>query len=193
MNEPISDAEKRVALDQVLQSAPFLRADQLRNFLRYICEMELAGRAATLSEYLIGVEALGRRPAYSTADDSSVRRRAYALRQKLDEIYERELAAATIRIDVPKGSYAPRFTRTPCRPASPAEVRLKADHTTERTRVARSGWLSPGMLWLMAAFVTGTLFGFAVSQLVDRALPLGYDAAARPSIVRPVAASIELR
>ena len=106
----IRDAEKRAALEAVLQSATFTRASQVRNFLRYICEMEFAGRAAALHEYLIGVEALGRPTAYSTEDDSSVRRRAYALRQKLDEVYAKELTDVRVRIDVPKGSYVPRFT-----------------------------------------------------------------------------------
>jgi hypothetical protein len=109
-SDQIRDVEKRAALEEVLRSATFLRASQVRNFLRYICEMELAGRGATLHEYLIGVEALGRPTAYSTEDDSSVRRRAYALRQKLDEVYAKELTDARIRIDVPKGSYVPRFT-----------------------------------------------------------------------------------
>jgi hypothetical protein len=71
--------------------------------------MELAGRAAALHEYLIAVEAMGRPMAYSTEEDSSVRRRAYALRQKLDEVYATELADANVRIDVPKGGYVPRF------------------------------------------------------------------------------------
>ena len=106
----VRDADKRAALEEVLKSTTFLRASQVRNFLRYICEMEFAGRAAALHEYLIGVEALGRPTAYSTEDDSSVRRRAYALRQKLEQVYETELADAPIRIDVPKGSYVPRFT-----------------------------------------------------------------------------------
>ena len=92
----LRDADKRAALHQVLSSATFVRASQVRNFLRYICEMELAGRGATLHEYLIGVEALGRPTAYSTEDDSSVRRRAYALRQKLDEVYAKELTDAPI-------------------------------------------------------------------------------------------------
>ncbi len=70
----LDSADKRSALQQVLQSNTFVRGDQLRNFLRYICEMELAGRATELSEYLVGVEALGRPAGYSTADDSSVRR-----------------------------------------------------------------------------------------------------------------------
>ena len=107
----ILDAEKRQALEQVLQSVTLLRASQVRNFLRYICEMELAGRGATLHEYLIGVEALGRPTAYSTDDDSTVRRRAFALRRKLEQVYAGELAHAKIRIEVPKGSYVPMFTR----------------------------------------------------------------------------------
>lgn len=108
-SQPVRDVEKRAALEQVLQSATFVRASQVRNFLRYICEMEFAGRAAALHEYLIAVEALGQPVAYSTEDNSSVRRRAYALRQKLDEVYAKELTDAPVRIDVPKGSYVPRF------------------------------------------------------------------------------------
>lgn len=107
--QPVREVEKRAALEQVLQSTTFLRASQVRNFLRYICEMEFAGRAATLHEYLIGVEAMGRPTAYSPDEDSSVRRRAFALRRKLQQVYARELVDASIRIDVPKGSYVPRF------------------------------------------------------------------------------------
>jgi hypothetical protein len=105
----IQDSDKRAALEQVLTSATFVRATQVRNFLRYICEMELRGLGHTLHEYLIGVEALGRPNAYSTDEDSSVRRRAFALRRKLDEVYAHELAHARIRIIVPKGSYVPFY------------------------------------------------------------------------------------
>jgi adenylate cyclase len=110
-SQPVRDFEKRAALEQVLQSATFVRAGQVRNFLRYICEMEFAGRAAALHEYLIAVEALGRSVEYSSDDESSVRRRAFALRQKLQSVYETELAGASVRIEVPKGGYAPRFVR----------------------------------------------------------------------------------
>ena len=105
----VDDVTKRAAMEQVLQSATFVRASQVRNFLRYICEMELAGRASALHEYLIAVEAMGLPSSYSTDDDSSVRRRAYALRQKLDRVYADELTDAKVRIEVPKGSYVPRF------------------------------------------------------------------------------------
>lgn len=126
----IPDVEKRQALQDVLQSVTFLRASQVRNFLRYICEMELAGRGETLHEYLIGVEALGRPDAYSTDEDSSVRRRAFALRRKLDQVYASELASASIRIDVPKGSYVPRFRRN-------AEVTMSS-RPTEATQAAHA-------------------------------------------------------
>jgi hypothetical protein len=106
-----SVTEKREALEEVLQSAAFFRAGQLRAFLRYVCEMELAGRGDELCESLIGVEAFGRPEGYSPTEDASVRRRAGDLRVKLQEAYAGELAGSKIRIDLPKGKFVPRFVR----------------------------------------------------------------------------------
>jgi hypothetical protein len=107
----VSAQEKREALEEVLGSERFSRAEQLRNFLRYICEMELAGRGGELCEALIGVEALGRPADYTPAEDASVRRRASDLREKLQDVYAAELASSRIRIELPKGKYIPRFVR----------------------------------------------------------------------------------
>ena len=101
--------EKREALKEVLESETFFRADQLRNFLRYICEMELAGRGDQLCETLIGIEAFGRPPDYSPSEDASVRRRAGDLREKLVEVYAKELSGSKVRIELPKGKFVPRF------------------------------------------------------------------------------------
>jgi hypothetical protein len=106
-----TDEDKRTALEQVLRTASFLRADQLRGFLRFICDMEIAGRGEELSEYVIGVEALGRPSGYSPGEDPVVRRRAVHLREKLDEVYAGELREAPLRIELPKGRYVPRFVR----------------------------------------------------------------------------------
>ncbi len=103
--------EKREALEEVLQSTTFVRSDQLRNFLRYICEMEIAGKASELCEFRIGIEAFGRPADYSPIEDGIVRRRAVNLREKLHEVYATDLAGARIRIDLPKGRYVPRFVR----------------------------------------------------------------------------------
>src|SRR5882672_867214 len=108
-----SPEQKRHALEQVLQGATFARADQLKRFLRYVCEMEIAGRAQEIKEYSIATEALGRSAAYSPGDGSSVRSRAHALRQKLQEFYELENPEAEIRIELHKGSYIPVFVERP--------------------------------------------------------------------------------
>ena len=105
----ITAERKRRALEQVLQSHTFRRSDQLRNFLRYVCEMEIAGRATHINEYLIGVDALGRGAGYSPSEDSSVRSRAYELRQKLQKYYLSECRDPELQIEISKGSYVPRF------------------------------------------------------------------------------------
>ena len=105
----VSPDQKRQILERVLASRTFSRSDQLRRFLRYVCEKEIAGRASEINEYSVAVDALGRGANYSPADDSSVRTRAHALRQKLHEYYEVEESEAAVRIDIAKGSYYPHF------------------------------------------------------------------------------------
>jgi len=108
-NEFVTGDQKQAALDAVLRSNTFARSDQLKTFLKYVCEMETTGHGHELTEYLIGVEALGRPSKYSPGDDSAVRNRAFALRKKLQEYYEHEKPDAPIRIELHKGSYCPRF------------------------------------------------------------------------------------
>jgi len=108
----LSSEEKQQAVELVLRSQVLARADQLRKFLRYICEMEDAGRADEITEYSIGTEALGRPRDYSPAADSGVRGRAHDLRQKLEQFYEVENPHAKIRIGLRKGSYTPYFYET---------------------------------------------------------------------------------
>ena len=108
---PVSESEKREALDAVLSSATFARSAQLRAFLRYVCEMALSGHTEQLSEYQIAIEVLGRRKDVDLTDDSSVRNRAYELRGRLEKFYTAEQPRASVRIDIPRGGYAPAFVR----------------------------------------------------------------------------------
>jgi hypothetical protein len=112
ISKPSATSEEKLdALELVLKSNTFARSDQLKRFLRYVCEMEIAGRAHEISEYSIGTDALGKPSGYSPGEDSSVRSRAHALRQKLQEFYELEYTADTLRIEIRKGSYTPHFVR----------------------------------------------------------------------------------
>ena len=105
----LTTEEKQRAVETVLKSQTFARADQLKKFLRYVCEMEQSGRSEEITEYSIATDALGRPRSYSPAADSGVRGRAHDLRQKLEQYYEVENPAAKVRIGLRKGSYTPFF------------------------------------------------------------------------------------
>ena len=174
-----SDEEKRAALREVLESAAFVRAGQLQSFLRFICEMEISGRGGELSEYLIGVEALGRPTDYSPTEDAAVRRRALDLREKLDEVYAAELAGSPLRIDLPKGGYRPRFLRAEPEAPAPSPPRgfsrgalaaaFAAGVLVASLAFALAPWLSrrsavpPGVVY-EAEGATSTLGGRAVRE-----------------------------
>jgi hypothetical protein len=128
--------------------------------------MEMAGRGAEISEYRIAVEALGRPQDYTTAEDSAVRSRAYALRSKLEEFYTHEMPDAPVRIEMTKGSYRPSFAArmpeisTPPAPlpilATPSIPATAPPPVSTRPRVSRTwvlGLLSAGCL--AAAFAAG--------------------------------------
>src|ERR1700691_4274654 len=108
---PLPDQEKREALEAALGSDTFSRCAQLRAFLRYVCEREMEGRSAELTEYHIAVDVLGRRKDVSLSDDSSVRNRAYELRQRLEKFYSAEDPGTGVRIVIPRGGYVPQYTR----------------------------------------------------------------------------------
>jgi hypothetical protein len=111
VSDLISGEEKRHALERVIASRTFSRSDQLRNFLRYICEAEFEGRAQELNEYVLGVSVLGRPANYSPTEDSCVRSRAYELRGKLKSYYRLEAPDDPIQIEIRKGAYVPQFQR----------------------------------------------------------------------------------
>jgi hypothetical protein len=147
--ESVTTELKQAALDAVLRSNTFARADQLKNFLKYVCEMEIAGHGQELSEYMIGVEALGRPSQYSPGDDSAVRNRAFALRKKLQEFYERENPDAPIRIELHKGSYCPRFVEGAALEKSDvngASISQAPAHASSSTSTQAFGSLVPAPL-----------------------------------------------
>src|SRR6478735_9533339 len=114
----------RVNLEKVIGSSPFATADRLRRFLRYIVEKSLANEGEALKEYPIGVEVYGRKPDFDPRIDAIVRVEASRLRGKLREYYETAGRDDAIRIELPKGSYAPLFT--PRADPAPSCVELAA-------------------------------------------------------------------
>jgi len=99
----------RSALERVLASSQFLPSPRASRFLRYVVEAELAGRGSGIKEYVLGVEVFDRSPTFDPRTDSIVRVEAVKVRKRLQAYYRSAGRLDAIRIDIPKGSYHPRF------------------------------------------------------------------------------------
>jgi len=169
----LSPERCREALQQVLRSQTFVRSDQLRKFLSYVCGKTMEGQAGEIKEYLIGVDALGRPPGYSPADDSSVRRRAYELRQRLEKFYAHEMPNAAVHIHIPRGSYVPQFLEqvepaAESKEAGEAEVPPPPTVESSRPRNRRPVILAAALGCLVG--VAGTVAAFRVASTDFHAL-----------------------
>src|ERR1700744_6028047 len=67
-------SEPRWQLAQrIVASRSFAKSALLSRFLLYVCEREITGRIAEISEQQIGVYVFGRRPGYNPGEDNIVR------------------------------------------------------------------------------------------------------------------------
>lgn len=95
------------ALARVVGSPGFVSAGRLAPFLTFVVERTLAGEP--LKESIVGVEVFGRAADYDPRLDPIVRVEARRLRSRLAEYYAGPGADDPVRIDLPKGTYAPVF------------------------------------------------------------------------------------
>jgi len=103
----IDPASVRAHLVNILASPGFANADRLRRFLELTVEAHLNGESAKIKEYVIGREVYDRDDNYAPRLDPIVRVEARRLRQRLTEYYAGPGLDEKLRIDFPKGSYAP--------------------------------------------------------------------------------------
>jgi TolB-like protein/Tfp pilus assembly protein PilF len=99
----------REHLSRILQSGPFHQSKRRQRFLEYIVSETLAGRGDRLKGYNIALEVFERPETFDPIVDPIVRIEAARLRDKLREYYETEGQSDAIRIDLPKGTYAPHI------------------------------------------------------------------------------------
>jgi len=116
----VSTDEATAELEAVLLSPGFTRSPRLASLLRYLCTKYLAGEGDQIKEYNIGVEVLGRPPAFDPSNDAGARVEVHRLRRRLQEYYENEGAARRLRIVIPVGHYVPAFVPNPV--AQPSSI-----------------------------------------------------------------------
>lgn len=123
---PERAAAVREHLKEVIVSPAFAGSKRAQDFLQLIIEHALAGRYDDLRERMIGAEMFGRPIDYDTANDAVVRVKATEVRKKLAQYYLGRGTKPAVRIEIPAGSYVPKFhweTReTPAQRAPADEV-----------------------------------------------------------------------
>ncbi|MCA8879554.1 MAG: hypothetical protein KDA73_06225 [Rhodobacteraceae bacterium] len=185
-----SDDAIREALERILASPEFTASTRRRDFLRFIVEEALAGRAHGLKGSVIAREVYERDSEFSGKSDPVVRLDAGRLRRDLDSYYVGPGAGDPIRISIPKGGYVPVFDVRDEEPISPAQDELSVSSTPEMPpRSAGPAPATPeprvrsrGRRWRIVAAV-----GAAVALAVMLALlwlPRGGTPPATPSAIR---------
>jgi TolB-like protein len=96
-------------LKEVVASRAFAGSKRAQDFLQLIVEHALAGRFDCLRERMIGAEMFGRPIDYDTANDAVVRVKATEVRKKLAQHYQESKKKTAVRIELPTGSYVPKF------------------------------------------------------------------------------------
>ena len=107
-------------LDRITGSAPFRNSKRYPALLRYIVEEVLAGHAESLKERTLGMCVFDRNADYDTNMDPVVRVSAGEVRKRMAQYYQVAGHEEELRIEIPLGSYVPRFYR-------PAEHRWSAE------------------------------------------------------------------
>src|SRR5208283_3458438 len=113
-----------IELISILQGPSFRGSPRSAAFLHFVVEETLAGRQDLLKERTVGAAVLGKAPGYDTGADSGVRVRANEVRKRLATHYDSAAPKVGIRIELPPGTYAPRFVPFAARRAAAAPSSL---------------------------------------------------------------------
>jgi len=105
----VSATAVRAELERILGSPNFDASERNRAFLVYVVEEALADRADRVKAYTIATEVFGRDPKFDPQLDSIVRIEAGRLRRSLERYYLTDGRTSRLRIDIPRGGYAPVF------------------------------------------------------------------------------------
>jgi adenylate cyclase len=108
----------RGQLERIFASSDFDAPRRSREFLRFVADEVIAGRGDDLTQVAIAVEVFGRKSDFDAIVDPIVRIQAGRLRRSLERYYLLSGKGDPVRIELPKGTYAPVF-RTPVRAEEP--------------------------------------------------------------------------
>lgn len=100
---------QRALVERVVAGSALKNSPRLQELLQYLCDCALNGSDAPVKEHQIGTAVFGRTPGYDTNQDTIVRVCVSKLRKQLQQHFLSEGLHEPIILDIPKGSYTPRF------------------------------------------------------------------------------------
>ena len=160
---------------RIAASRQFTKALQLHEILIYICQRALTDPAASIKEYEIGCNALGRKPDFNPNEDNIVRVQISHLRKKLDEYFATDGKDEPLLITVPKGAYVPRFEPRPEVVAVPDSPPAKVDSAPP----AAAGHPRPSP-WILPLSISTCVLAIACLYMVFH-LPSAHPANQAPA------------
>ena len=108
-------------VERVLESDCFGRSPQARRFIEFVVEHALGGNGTSLKAYTIGVQALGVLSERS-CPETTARMQASRVRRLLSKFYQTEGRNERVVLQLPSGSYEPRFVYCPKQEVQSADV-----------------------------------------------------------------------
>lgn len=100
-------------LKRILASRQFAHADSLKRILQYVCEYSERSENASLREYDIAVNAIGRPKDFDARLDPIVRVSMANLRARLKAFFDTEGIDESLQLIIPKGQYRVVFEPKP--------------------------------------------------------------------------------
>ena len=96
-------------VERILLTAPFQSSSNLHALLSYLAERSIQSNGEAPTERQIGITVFGKPSDYSPVEDSAVRVHVRQLRLRLHEYFAQEGRKETLRVEIPKRSYALEF------------------------------------------------------------------------------------
>jgi serine/threonine-protein kinase len=148
--DPDQQASIQAQMARILASSRFRESARMSGFLTFVVERTLAGAEDEVKETSIGIEVYGRGTNFDPQTDSIVRVEASRLRSKLRDYYLEDGKGDPWKIELPKGTYVPVFSKT----ATPTNVESRdaaKDQPPGQPAAKHESWW--GGIWILAAGV----------------------------------------
>lgn len=109
IGDKLSPSMIRSQMDRILSSEDFKATDAQRAFFKFVVEKALAGKSHEIKGYNVATQVFGRKANFDQTTDPIVSIQANKLRRAL-ELYSLKAGKQDpVRIDIPKGTYIPKF------------------------------------------------------------------------------------